>query len=70
MKAYKTKLNYQYARLKCPCQIWYNDRNKNLLLIPDVLQVTIELKVASAQAVHTISRKISHENLSLNYEKI
>ena len=32
--------------------------------------VTIELNVASAQAVHTTSREISHENLSLNYEKI
>ena len=32
--------------------------------------VTIELKVASAQAVYTTCRKISHENLSLNYEKI
>ena len=39
-------------------------------LDPDVLQVTIELKVASAHAVHTISRKISHENLSVDYEKI
>ena len=43
---------------------------KFILLIPDVRQVTIELKVSSAQAVHTTSRKISHENLSLDYEKI
>ena len=41
-----------------------------MLLIPDVLQVTIGLKVASAQAVHTTSRRIGYENLSLNYEKI
>ena len=32
--------------------------------------MTIEMKVASAQAVHTASRQISHENLSLNYEMI
>ena len=32
--------------------------------------MTIGLKVASAQAVHTTSREISHENLSLNYENI
>ena len=39
----------------------YNNENKNLLLIPDVLQVTIE-QVASAQYVQTTSRSISYEN--------
>ena len=32
--------------------------------------VTIELKLASAQAVHMTSRRISFEYLSLDYEKI
>ena len=32
--------------------------------------VTIELKLASAQAVHATSRRIGNENLSLDYEKI
>ena len=40
---------------------WYNNGNKNLLLIPDVLQVTIE-QVASAQNVQTTGLKISYEN--------